>query len=251
MTGDHGMPFPRCKSNLYDCGARVPLAIRGPDVAHGRTVEAFVSLPDLAPTFLRLGGVEPPAVMTGRSLLPLLRAEAPDPKETAARDRVFAGKERHVPAQEKPDMGGTPMRSIRTHDFLYIRNFRPDRWPAGTPHYRRAAFEGAWLGDCDNGPTKSYMVENQDKDAEHRRLYDLSFAKRPAEELYDLGSDPDQLRNVAADPAYAEIKKRLDARLMAELRATWDPRLVGGAERLEAYPYYGGGPRWPGLEEKE
>jgi hypothetical protein len=95
------------------------------------------------------------------------------------------------------------------------------------------------------------MVEHQDRDAEHRRLYDLSFAKRPAEELYVLGSDPDQLRNVAADPAYAEIKERLDARLRAELHATGDPRLVGGAERLEAYPYYGGGPRWPGLEEKE
>ena len=75
MTGDHGMPFPRCKANLYDCGARVPLAIRGPDVAAGRVVEAFVSLTDLAPAFLELGGVEPPAAMTGRSLLPLLRAE--------------------------------------------------------------------------------------------------------------------------------------------------------------------------------
>jgi arylsulfatase A-like enzyme len=250
MTGDHGMPFPRCKSNLYDCGARVPLVIRGPDVARGRVVEAFVSLTDLAPTLLEVGGVAPPSVMTGRSLRPLLRGDDEDPGETAARDHVLAGKERHVPAQEKPDMGGTPMRSIRTHAFLYIRNFRPDRWPAGTPHHQRASIEGAWFGDCDNGPTKSYMVENEDKDARHRTLYDLSFAKRPAEELYDLRSDPDQLRNVAADPAYAEIKEELQTRLMAELRATGDPRVVGGAERLEAYPYYGGSPRWPGLEEE-
>jgi arylsulfatase A-like enzyme len=251
MTGDHGMPFPRCKANLYDCGARVPLAVRGPGIATGRVVRALVSLTDLAPTFLKLGGVETPEVMTGRSLVPLLRGTDPDPGEVEARDHVVAGKERHVPAQEKPDMGGTPMRSIRTHDFLFIRNFRPDRWPAGTPRYRRAAIEGAWLGDCDNGPTKSYMVENKDKDAEHRRLYDLSFAKRPAEELYDLRSDSDQLRNVASDPAYAEVKKSLETRLMEELRATGDPRVVGGAERLEAYPYYGGSPRWPGLEEKK
>ncbi|MCG6922340.1 MAG: sulfatase [Acidobacteria bacterium] len=248
MTGDNGIPFPRCKANLYDCGVRVPLAVGGPGVAGGRVVEAFVSLADLAPTFLELGGVEPPAVMTGRSLLPLLGAEGPDPKEVAAREHVLAGKERHVPAQERPDTGGTPMRSIRTHEFLYIRNFRPDRWPAGTPHYQRATLEGAWLGDCDNGPTKFYMVEHQDDDAEHRRLYDLSFAKRPAEELYDLRKDPGQLRNVAAVPEYAETRKALEARLMEELRATGDPRVVGGADHLEAYPYYGHGPRWPGLE---
>ena len=30
MTGDNGIPFPRCKANLYDWGARVPLAIRWP-----------------------------------------------------------------------------------------------------------------------------------------------------------------------------------------------------------------------------
>ena len=143
-------------------------------------------------------------------------------------------------------MGGTPMRSIRTHGFLYIRNFRPDRWPAGTPNHREATMEGAWLGDCDNGPTKSYMVENRGEDPHHARLYELSFAKRPAEELYDLAQDPHQLRNVATDPAYAKTRRELEALLMAELEATNDPRVVGGAERLEAYPYYGGGPRGPG-----
>ena len=248
MTGDHGMPFPRCKSNLYDCGARVPLAIRGPGMTRGRLVEAFVSLTDLAPTFLELGRAEVPEVMTGRSLLPLLGPGEPSPGELAARAHVIAGKERHVPAQESPDMGGTPMRSIRTSDFLYIRNFRPDRWPAGTPHHRRAVIEGAWLGDCDNGPTKSFMVKSKDKDAAHRRLYDLAFAKRPAEELYDLGRDPDQLRNVAEDPEYAAVRDELRTRLDSDLRATTDPRVMGGAERLEAYPYYGGSPLWPGLE---
>jgi N-sulfoglucosamine sulfohydrolase len=124
--------------------------------------------------------------------------------------------------------------------------------PAGAErHYERATLEGSWLGDCDNGPTKSYMVENQNKDAHHRRLYDLSFAKRPAEELYDLKKDPNQLENVANDPEYADVRKELESRLMAELRETGDPRVVGGAERLEAYPYYGGSPLWPGLEDRK
>jgi arylsulfatase A-like enzyme len=242
------MPFPRCKANLYDCGVRVPLAVRWPGrFAAGRRLDAFVSLTDLAPTFLELAGVEAPRGITGRSLVPLLGSERPAAQEVAARDHVLCGKERHVPGQEKPDVGGTPMRSVRTRDFLYIRNFRPDCWPAGTPDAEKAVIEGRWLADCDNGPTKLFLVEHRDDDAAHRRLYDLAFAKRPAEELYDLRKDPGQMANVAGDKAYADVKERLAARLLAELEATGDPRVVGGAERLEAYPYYGGSPMKPGF----
>ncbi len=243
MTGDNGMPFPRCKANLYDCGVHVPLAVRWPGrLAAGRRLAAFVSLADLAPTFLELAGVEPPRATTGRSLVPLLGKDDPPSAEVAARDHVICGKERHVPGQEKPDVGGTPMRSLRTHDFLYIRNFRPDRWPAGTPDAEKATTEGRWLADCDNGPTKLHMVEHRDDDPAHRRLYDLAFAKRPAEELYDLRKDPGEMTNVAGEGAYAEVRARLAARLLAELEATGDPRVLGGADRLEVYPYYGGGP---------
>jgi arylsulfatase A-like enzyme len=248
MTGDNGMPFPRCKANLYDCGVRVPLAMRWPGrLAAGRRLDAFVSLTDLAPTFLELAGVAAPPSVTGRSLVPLLGPDPALPAALAAREHVLAGKERHVPGQERPDVGGTPMRSIRTRDFLYIRNFRPDRWPAGTPDAEKAVIEGRWLADCDNGPTKLFMVARSDASAAHRRLYDLAFAKRPAEELYDLRKDPAQVTNVAAETAYARVRDELAARLLAELEATGDPRVVGGAERLEAYPYYGGSPTKPGL----
>lgn len=139
------------------------------------------------------------------------------------------------------------MRSVRTRDFLYIRNFRPDRWPAGTPDAEKAVIEGRWLADCDNGPTKLFMVDHRNDDAASRRLYDLAFAKRPAEELYDLHKDPGQMTNVAKEREYAQAKGQLAARLLAELEATGDPRVVGGAERLEAYPYYGGSPTKPGV----
>ena len=70
MTGDHGMPFPRCKSNVYDSGARVPLAVRWPaQVKAGRTIDDFVSFTDFAPTFLELAGLKPLKEMTGRSLI--------------------------------------------------------------------------------------------------------------------------------------------------------------------------------------
>ncbi|QDT45753.1 Arylsulfatase [Gimesia alba] len=250
MTGDHGMPFPRGKSCLYDTGTRVPLAARWPaKIPAGRSVTDFVSLIDLAPTFYEAAGVTIPADVTGRSLLPILE-ETKSGRVSANRGEIYFGKERHVPSQEAPDMGGYPCRAIRTDDFLFIRNYRPDRWPAGTPLYQKAAIPGTWYGDCDNGPTKTYMIENKDKDETHRRLYELAFGKLPAEELYDLKNDPDQLNNVAQDPMYQQIKTALAKKLHEQLVATQDPRELGQGDELEKHPYLGGGPKHPSLEVK-
>jgi len=246
MTGDNGMPFPRCKSNIYDTGVRMPLAVRWPaKIRPGRIVDDFVSFTDFAPTFLEIAGLEPTAEMTGRSLMGVFSSEKSGQVDPA-RDFVLFGKERHCPAQEAPNMGGYPCRAIRTHEFLYIRNFEPDRWPAGTPNYQKATLPGTWYGDCDNGPTKSYMVDNREKDATHRKLFDLAFAKRPAEELYDLNKDPHQIENVAGDPQYAEVRAKLAAQLTELLRASGDPRIVGGGEQFDRYPYLGGAPKYPG-----
>jgi arylsulfatase A-like enzyme len=252
MTGDHGMPFPRCKSNNYDSGARVPLAIRwGAGIKNpGRVLKDFISTTDLAPTFLELAEVELPEVMTGKSLLPLLKSQKEGFVDPGLRSFVLHGKERHVPGQEE-DMGGYPSRAIRNHDYLYIRNFEPERWPAGTPHYLKAAIPYCWLGDCDNGPTKTYMVENRDADEEHRMLYELSFGKRPAEELYDCRRDPEQMLNLAEDPAYAEVKEKLAAQLLEQLEISGDPRVVGGAGLFDKVPYLGHGPRHPSYRPQE
>ncbi|MDF1745422.1 MAG: sulfatase [Gimesia sp.] len=250
MTGDHGMPFPRSKSCLYDTGTRVPLAARWPaKIQAGRSVTDFVSLIDLAPTFYEAAGITVPADVTGRSLMQLLSGSKSG-RVSSDRSEIYFGKERHVPSQEAPDMGGYPCRAIRNDDFLYIRNYRPDRWPAGTPHYQKAAISGTWYGDCDNGPTKTYMVQNKDKDANHRRLYELSFGKLPAEELYDLRNDPDQLKNVAQQPMYQTTKQNLAEKLKKKLTATHDPRESGQGAELEKNPYLGGGPKHPSLEVK-
>jgi len=101
MTGDHGMPFPRCKSNNYDSGARVPLAIRWPSkVKAGTVVNDFVSLVDVAPTFYQAADLNVPSNVSGRSLLSLLVG-----KDKSDRSYVLHGKERHVPGQEGKDMG--------------------------------------------------------------------------------------------------------------------------------------------------
>jgi arylsulfatase A-like enzyme len=246
ISGDHGWPFPRGKTQLYDAGTQVPLAIQWPDqVPPGRVVQDLVSLTDLAPTFLEAAGVEVPDRMTGQSLLPLLlsdRSRADTPREA-----VFLGRERHTPAQAGDESGGYPMRAIRTDDFLYIRNLTPDRWPAGTPDWQNAYFDNGWLGDCDNGPAKFYLWTHRD-DPAVQPLYDLAFAKRPAEELYVLSDDPHQMRNVASDPEHAAVKDRLWERLQRELEATGDPRMTGAPVRFDAFPYYGGVPSWPGQD---
>jgi arylsulfatase A-like enzyme len=252
VTGDNGMPFPRCKANNYDSGVRAPLAIRwGSGIKHpGRVLDDFISFSDLAPTFLELAGVEVPEVMTGQSFGDLLLTSKEGIVDSENRSYVLHGKERHVPGQEE-NMGGYPVRAIRTHEFLYIRNFKEDRWPAGTPNYKKAAIPYCWLGDCDNGPTKTYMVENREKDQTHRMLYDLAFGKRPAEELYDCRNDPEQLVNLAGDPAYEEIRAKLSAQLMEELIATGDPRATGGGDEFDKVPYLGMGPRHPSYKPEE
>lgn len=253
MTGDHGMPFPRCKSNLYDSGARVPMAVQWPKgmPATKRKVTDFVSTTDLAPTFLDLAGVEIPEAMTGKSWRTILESTKSGRVEST-RDYVLTGKERHVPGQEAGDYGGTPMRAIRTDDYLLIHNYRPDRWPSGTPNYKNATIEFCWLGDCDNGPTKSYMVDNRDKDDDHRKKYELAFGKRPAFELYDLKKDPGQLNNVADQETYQADLKRLTDKLQSDLVATEDPRETGGTgiELFENSKYFGSGPRHPTFQRK-
>jgi uncharacterized sulfatase len=232
VTGDNGLPFPRCKANLYDNGTHVPLAVRwGAKVPGGRTVDDFISLPDVAPTFLEAAGVAVPAAMTARSFLGILTSRKEgrvDPK----RERVFTGRERHTIAQ--PDSkGGYPMRALRTRDYLYIRNYRPERYPAGNDTHSANAFR-----DIDPGPAKDYMMQHRG-DSAVANLFELGFGKRPAEELYDLRTDAAELRNLAADASKSDVKTRLAAELDAQLKAWRDPRAFGRGDEFDNYPYLG------------
>jgi N-sulfoglucosamine sulfohydrolase len=233
MTGDNGMPFPRAKANLYGPGTRQPLSIFWPGVATpGLVVRDFVSFADFAPTFLEAAGLQVPAEMTGRSLVPLLTG-----KTDSHRDRVFVERERH--AHARAGNASYPSRAIRTREFLYIRNLRPDRWPAGDPDLNASM---GHFGDIDASPTKQVLLDRRD-DPKIHRFFVLATAKRPAEELYDLKADPDELTNVAENPAYANTKSRLSAELDRWMKDTADPRLTEDDDRWDRYPYYGTGPR--------
>jgi len=179
--------------------------------------------------------------MTGKSLMKILNSKKSGQID-AERDHVLTGKERH--AWVRQNGLGYPQRAIRSKDFLYIRNFKPERWPAGDADGGENNNPKGPYGDIDDSPSKQYMMNMKNEPAV-TNLFALAFAKRPAEELYDLKKDPDQLNNVAELPEYAEIKQKLDDQLMSELKATRDPRVTGINEHFDLDPYYGGGGHVP------
>ena len=236
VTADNGMPFPRAKANCYESGIHVPLAVRwGAQVPAGRTVDDLVGFVDLAPTFLEAAGLKPHSEMTGRSLLGLLTSEKSglvDPTRTA----IFAARERH--SSSRWNNLAYPMRVIRTHDFLYIRNFRPDRWPAGAPQkFESDGSLGPLHGgyhDIDACPSLTFLIEHRD-DPDISGYFHWAVDKRPAEELFDVRRDPANVNNLADDPKYADVASRLRSLLEDELRRTSDPRLLDGGDIFESY----------------
>jgi arylsulfatase A-like enzyme len=247
VSGDHGPPgFPHGKCNLYDFGARVSLAMRWGGAKPGRVVDDLISLTDFAPTFLDLAGVDIPEQMTGRSLVSVLtskRSGQVDPQRTA----VFIGRERHV-ENARADFAPYPQRALRTHEFLYIINFKPERWPQGDPYRldgdnpptleELTDVTRTTLADEDAGPTKAWLVSRRN-DPQWREHFEWAYGKRPGEELYDLQRDPHQTTNVAAAPAYARQRAQLEQQLLNELKRTGDPRLVDDGRYFETPPLAG------------
>src|SRR5690606_10488294 len=160
VTADNGMAFPHAKASLYEYGIHVPLAICGPGITGHRQIDVPVSLIDLAPTILDWAKAEALPAIAGKSLVPLLEGNAPD----TTRRYVLAGRERHTHA--RPDNLGYPARAIRTSDYLYIRNLKPERWPMGNPPPENpgvasgSSMKPIVLGfeDIDDSPTKELLL---------------------------------------------------------------------------------------------
>lgn len=229
VTSDNGMPFPRAKVSLYEAGIHMPLAIRwGARIRPGRTIDDFVQHIDFAPTFLAAAGLPIPDGVSGRSLIPLLddtRSGRLDP----SRDCALAGMERHVMA--RPDGATYPMRALRTRDYLYIRNFAPDRWPTGGEFL---SSNRTTHGDVDAAPIRDFMLDPANRE-KYPGQFELCFGRRPAEELYHLPSDPHQLNNLALQdhPELAPHRQRLET----ELKRSGDPR-IEGRDPWQNYIYY-------------
>jgi uncharacterized sulfatase len=193
---------------------------------------------------MEIGGVKPPNNLYGRSLLPLLTSKKSGIIDKS-RDWVITGRERHVSTAREGNLP-YPMRSLHTPDYVYIRNFEPDRWPMGSPNAVTSNYTPETkeleentriaFADMDASPTKAWLIEHR-FDSKWQWFYNLAFGKRPSEELYDVRKDPDMVNNLANNPKLATVKKRLADQLMTELIRAGDPRVVENPPRFEEPPF--------------
>jgi arylsulfatase A-like enzyme len=231
VTSDNGMPFPRCKGQSYEFSNHLPLAVmwkRG-ITKPGRRIDDFVSFIDFAPTFLEVAGVTSLASgmqpIQGRSLMDIF-ASSQSGQVDPRRDHVLIGKERHDVG--RPHDQGYPIRGIVQGHYFYLRNYEPSRWPGGNP-------ETGYL-ETDGSPTKTECLQARTKPG-LERFWRESFGKKPAEELFDLRTDPDCLVNLAERPEHAKTKQSLAQRMTAELTEQSDPRMAGQGNVFDEYPY--------------
>ena len=255
VTSDNGMAFPRAKANGYDYGVHMPLAIAWPQrVPDGRSSDDLVGFVDLTATILEAAGLDltdptfqpPERRLAGKSLLPLLEQDGSgvlDPSRTA----VFSSRERH--SSSRYLNLAYPIRSMRTRDHLYIRNFRPQRWPAGTPQ----KFDGDKLGrmhggyhDIDACPTLDHLINLHD-DPTYGKYLRWSVDHRPAVEIFDVVNDPSCLHNLAGQPDFAVTEAKLIEQFETHQRETGDPRVVAGdgGDVFETYRRFSGLRRFP------
>ncbi|WP_193212811.1 sulfatase family protein [Luteolibacter marinus] len=190
FTSDHGSQFPFSKWNLYEAGLRVPLIVSWPGhVAANQRTGAMVSWLDLMPTLMEIAGADPAKAapgIDGRSFLPVLK----DPAKPH-RDRILAthsgdGKFNFFPA-----------RSVRIGRWKYIRNIDPTL--EFHSHVDLASkdtgYWPSWVRDAKDNPKIAAIVQR--------------YLHRPAEELYNLESDPDELVNLVAKSEHADELTRL------------------------------------------
>jgi N-sulfoglucosamine sulfohydrolase len=190
LTTDHGLPFPGAKATLSDRGLGVMLIIRGPGGFHGGHVsDALTSQVDLYPTLLEVAGAPIPPDTHGTSLLPLVRKQA-----SGVRDELFAELTYHAAYD--------PQRALRTDRHKLIRHFGDRLEPV--------------LPNVDDSPSKSLLL-----------AAGWGSHPRPTVELYDLIMDPGEMRNLAGEPAFAELCDELDGRLHEWMLQTSDPLLAG------------------------
>ncbi|MFJ4658853.1 sulfatase-like hydrolase/transferase [Nocardia sp. NPDC088792] len=213
QTSDHGGVNPRSKRFCYDEGLRVPLIIRAPQryaelfPPTGSRVQAAVTTDRIPATLIELAGASPPAHLHGRSLT---HADL-DPATSLA----FGGRGR---MDERYDL----IRTVRDQRYRYIRNYLPHR-----PYGQHQPF--AWLA-----------AGYQSWETEHLagRLNEAQSAfwnTKPGVELYDLHTDPDEVHNLAGNPDYADVEKRLAGALRTHILAVHDNGFLPEGSPHEGY----------------
>lgn len=176
IMSDNGMPFPRAKTRLYDSGIKTPLIIRWPaSLQPGMTSSALVSAVDIAPTIIDMAGIEMPEYFQGKSFKVLLHTGGHPFRRYVYAEHNWHDYEAHE-------------RMVRSQNYLYIRNNRPELSNGGPADSKRSASQAALDSVRQLGLLTPAQADNY-------------ITPRPVEEIYDLQTDPDQLCNVASLPS--------------------------------------------------
>jgi len=165
--------------------------------------------------------------LTGKSLTDIFYSTK-NGSVNPERNFVLVGKERHDVG--RPNDEGYPVRGIISEDYLYLHNFKPERWPAGNP-------ETGYL-NCDGSPTKTYILDTRRKKG-IMEYWQLNFGKRVEEELYNIYEDPFCMNNLAGKKEFSQIKDRLQAKMKQKLTEQNDPRILGNGDIFDNYSYQG------------
>ncbi len=185
VLADNGRPFPRAKTRLHDSGMKTALVAHWPKGIKqpGSTTDSIVSVIDLAPTILGAADVSTADSMQGVSLSPIF-------KDISAQPRRIAFSEHNWHDYEA--LG----RSVRKGDFLFVRNWRPKQ---------------PWQGPADSVRSPSHIRLQKLRDSKELSAAqaDVFLAPRPQVELYRVGHDPHQLKNLAGQAEFADIQKDL------------------------------------------
>ena len=197
LFSDHGSDLPRSKEFSYDEGLRIPLIVVAPGLAEvvkpGTRRADLVNLMDVAATSLALAGLDVPGFMDAKNIF------GPDYR----RDYVFTSADRMSNVIDR-------VRSVVGPRFHYIRNFMLDRPLINWGHRE--------MIDLMRNPDDSSFLTIR-RLAEEGRLTPAQaapYGQRVAEELYDLETDPDEVVNLAGDPAYTDVLNE-----MREALADW------------------------------
>lgn len=254
VTSDNGMAFPGAKANCYEYGIHVPMAISyPPEIPSNRKIEDLISFTDIAPTIFEATNIEPEKMLpiTGESMLDILKSKKSGRINTD-REFVFSSRERH--SSSRWNNLGYPQRALRTDKYLYIRNFKPERWPAGAPqmlkkdrtldvmHGRKKVPDGNYYfayTDIDACPAKDLLIEERDN-PEIKEYFMFNMGeKRPAEELFNIIDDPYCQNNLAKESNYEEILIDLRSKMEEFCTKTGDPRFIGDdPDIFETYKRY-------------
>lgn len=196
---DHGISHARGKQFLYREGTHVPFVVRGPGVEAGGVRDDLIEHIDMAALSLSVAGIPLPAAMDGRDILnPNYRP----------RKYVFGARDR---CDETVDF----IRSVRSQDFLYIRNYQPFR-----PHLQPSRYKDGKL------IVKRLRALNQSGKLDPQRVDLLFRPQRPGEELYALAEDPHEMQNLAGQARWADELNRMRSALDEHLRQSRDVGFV-------------------------